>query len=134
MMRKLSLFAVALVVTIGASDWSSSSSAQEAKAKAKGRLPPYYAKVDVDDKQREAIYKIQASYDPKLDKLEEELKAMREKRDAELRDVLTKAQQKALDEAIEESKSKSKTKKMAEDKAEKAEKAEKTVEKKEKTK
>ena len=40
--------------------------AGEKKAKApRGRLPAYYAQV-VDEKQREAIYKIQQEYEPKI--------------------------------------------------------------------
>ncbi len=70
----------------------------------KGRLPAYYGKLEVDDKQKESIYKIQASYDAQIDKLTEELAALKTKRDGEIRAVLTKEQQKKLDAAIEEAK------------------------------
>jgi hypothetical protein len=67
-------------------------------------LPQYYGKLEVDDKQKESIYKIQASYEAQIDKLTEELAALKSKRDGEIRAVLTKEQQKKLDTTIDEAK------------------------------
>jgi hypothetical protein len=88
----------------GADEPKSKKSEAKEKAPVKGRLPQYYGKVDVDDKQKESIYKIQASYDAQIDKLTAELAELKSKRDAEVRAVLTKEQQKKLDAAIEEAK------------------------------
>jgi Spy/CpxP family protein refolding chaperone len=79
---------------------------REAKgADLKGRLPTYYAQIVTED-QRQRIYQIQASYDPKIDALKAELDALVAKRDAEIRDVLSPAQQRRLDARIAEAQAK----------------------------
>lgn len=88
----------------GADEAKSKKTEAKEKAPVKGRLPQYYSKAEVDDKQRETIYKLQADYDTKIDKLEAELADLKAKRDTEIRAVLTKDQQKKLDAAIEEAK------------------------------
>jgi hypothetical protein len=75
------------------------------KAAAKGRLPTYYAQIVTED-QRQRIYQIQASYDPKIDALAAELDALVAKRDGEIRDVLSPAQQRRLDARIAEAQAK----------------------------
>jgi hypothetical protein len=97
-------FALSGITANGADEAKSKKTEAKEKAPAKGRLPQYYGKVDVDDKQKESIYKIQADYDAQIDKLTAELAALKSKRDAEIRAVLTKDQQKKLDTVIEESK------------------------------
>jgi len=67
------------------------------------RLPPHYNKI-VDDTQKTKIYQIQDRYSDDIKKLMEQLDAIRAKRDKEIRDVLTPAQQKELDKVIAESK------------------------------
>jgi hypothetical protein len=79
----------------------------KAKAKAKGRLPPYYAQV-VDAKQREQIYAIQAKYKEQIDKLEAELKAANDKLKEEMEGVLSKEQKDKLGKLRDETKSKGK--------------------------
>jgi hypothetical protein len=64
--------------------------------KPKGRLPDHYAAV-VDDKQREEIYSIQATYAPQIEKLQAQLDAVQGKRNAEIRAVLTPEQQQKVD-------------------------------------
>jgi hypothetical protein len=66
--------------------------------KVKGRLPAYYKDV-VDDKQKEQIYSIQTKYNDQIKKLADEMKALTEKRDAEVAAVLT-AEQKAKVDAL----------------------------------
>jgi len=88
----------------GADETKSKKAETKEKAPAKGRLPQYYSKAEVDEKQKAQIYKIQADYDAQIDKLTAELAALKAKRDAEIRAVLTKEQQKKLDAAIEEAK------------------------------
>jgi hypothetical protein len=68
----------------------------------KGRLPAYYASI-VNDEQRQRIYQIQASYNPKIDALQAEIEALVARRDAEIRGVLTPDQQKRLDARMSES-------------------------------
>ena len=75
------------------------------KAAEKGRLPTYYAQIVTED-QRQRIYQIQASYDPKIDALQAELDALVGKRDAEIREVLSPAQQRRLDARISEAQAK----------------------------
>jgi hypothetical protein len=73
--------------------------AQEAKkAPAKGRLPAYFGDV-VDDAERQKIYDIQASYEPKIDKLEKELEALKDERDEKILKVLPAAKQKQVEAA-----------------------------------
>ncbi|MDX1965017.1 MAG: hypothetical protein SFX18_17860 [Pirellulales bacterium] len=87
----------------------------------KPRLPQYYSKLGIDEKQREAIYKLQADYQEEISKLEEQLKALKEKRDGEILEVLTAAQQKKLEELKQEAKDKSKEKAAEEKTTEKTE-------------
>lgn len=75
------------------------------KAAAKGRLPTYFAQIVTED-QRQRIYQIQANYDPKIDALQAELDALVAKRDAEIRDVLSPAQQRRLDARIADAQAK----------------------------
>ncbi|MGH7192205.1 MAG: hypothetical protein ACREJM_01585 [Candidatus Saccharimonadales bacterium] len=75
--------------------------AAKARAKPRGRLPAYYARV-VSGDQRDKIYAIQQSYEPKIAELQAQLKALTDKRDAEMEAVLTadqktKVQQLAAD-------------------------------------
>ncbi|HZZ73349.1 MAG TPA: hypothetical protein VFE24_13935 [Pirellulales bacterium] len=67
------------------------------------QLPPHYAKI-VDEKQREKIYAIQDSYAPDIKKIQEQLDAIKAKREAEIRGLLTAAQVKQLEAAIAASK------------------------------
>lgn len=74
----------------GANSAGDATAAAPAKTRAKprGRLPTYYGKV-VDPTQKEKIYKIQQSYEPKIADLNAQLQALRDKRDAEIDAVLT---------------------------------------------
>ena len=68
--------------------------------KAKGTLPANYGKLDLSATQKEEIYKLQAEYKQKTDKLREEIKKL----DAELAQkrgaVLTADQRKKLAEIV----------------------------------
>jgi hypothetical protein len=78
----------------------------KAKAEPKGRLPAFFSKIGIDDKQRESIYKVQKSYDAQIEKAEAELKAIKDKRDAEIHALLTKDQKKTLETLLEAAKAK----------------------------
>ena len=70
----------------------------------KGRhLPARYASV-VDEKQREEIYKIQEEYQPKIQALQEQLKALKKERDEKISAVLTAEQKKRVEEAAAKAK------------------------------
>jgi Spy/CpxP family protein refolding chaperone len=60
----------------------------------KGRLPSGWGKLGLTDLQRQAVYKVQAAYNSQISTLEA-------KRDAEMRKVLTTAQQNLLAEQAE---------------------------------
>lgn len=77
----------------GANSAGGTTAAAPAKTRAnpRGRLPTYYGKV-VDPIQKEKIYKIQQSYEPKIADLNAQLQALRDKRDAEIDAVLTAEQ------------------------------------------
>ena len=62
-----------------------------ARAKPRGRLPSYYGDV-VNQEQRDKIYAIQLKYESQLAALREQLKALVDKRDAEVAGVLTPEQ------------------------------------------
>jgi len=80
--------------------------AEEApRAKPAGRLPNYYAEV-VDKAQREAIYKIQQEYEPKLAELRRQLEALTKQRDEKIRAVLTPEQLKKVEQLQEEARKK----------------------------
>ena len=72
--------------------------AKAEKKAVKGRLPPYFAKAGISDVQRDKVYSIQAKYKPQIDKLEEELKALRAQEMTEVEGVLTAEQKTRLTE------------------------------------
>ncbi|HEX3656954.1 MAG TPA: hypothetical protein VHV55_14150 [Pirellulales bacterium] len=69
--------------------------AAKEKSKLKGRLPNYYSKV-VDGAQREKIQQIQQTYAPQIEQLQAQLKALNEKREAEINALLTPEQRTRL--------------------------------------
>ena len=82
---------------------------QVKKAPAKGRLPTYYAQI-VNEGQRQRIYQIQASFNPKIEALRAEIDALEAQRDAEIRAVLSPAQQQRLDARIAQAQAKKEAK------------------------
>ena len=72
-------------------DTATADAPAKTRAKPRGRLPVHYGKV-VDPTQKEKIYKIQKSYEPKIAELNVQLQALRDKRDAEIDAVLTAEQ------------------------------------------
>ncbi|MBS0202201.1 MAG: hypothetical protein JSS49_04815 [Planctomycetes bacterium] len=74
--------------------------------KPKGRLPANYGKLGLTDKQKTAIYGIQAKYESQLDDLQKQLDDLKAKRDAEVKTVLNDNQRKALDDLVAEAKAK----------------------------
>jgi len=66
--------------------------------KSSGRLPMYYAKVQITPEQREKILSIQKDFAAKIDPLRKQLDDLTKERDAKMAAVLTPEQQKQIDE------------------------------------
>ena len=67
--------------------------------KFRGRLPAYYRKAGISNKQRSTIYQIQISYREKIQALEKQLRELKAKQRAEVEAVLTEDQKKKVDES-----------------------------------
>lgn len=111
--RIMSAAALALAALVASAQVGSVSSlAQEKPAEAKvakkpeGRVPAFYGQVGISDEQRKKIYSIQGGYDEKIDALKKQIDDLEEKRDAEVKAVLSVDQQKRLVELQEASKKK----------------------------
>lgn len=70
------------------------------------RLPANYGKLGLTDAQRDKVYAINDKFEPQLDALEEQLKALRAKRTSETEAVLTVEQKKILKDITDEAKEK----------------------------
>lgn len=77
------------------------------RAKPRGRLPAYYARV-VTPQQRESIYKIQETYAEKLEALRAQLAELEAKMGEEIKAVLSPEQLKKVDEFAAEAKARTK--------------------------
>lgn len=69
---------------------------EAAADKAKGRLPNFYGKLGLNDEQKAKIYDVQAKHRPEVEKLEEQLKALKAKETTEIDAVLTAEQRTKL--------------------------------------
>lgn len=69
----------------------------------RGRLPAYYRQV-VTEEQRQAIYRIQAEYAPKIAALRAQLEALIAEQDAKIQAVLSPEQLKRIEQLREEAK------------------------------
>jgi len=78
---------------------------QPAAKKPSGRLPTYFAAV-VSQKQREAIYKLQADYEAQLEKLQAQIDALVVERDREVDALLSAEQLAEVNKKREEAKKK----------------------------
>ena len=79
--------------------------AKKERAKPRGRLPSYFARV-VTEKQREEIYGIQTAYAEQLDKLREQIVQLESKRDKEVDQVLSAEQLAQVKELRDQAKAK----------------------------
>ena len=62
------------------------------KGVAKSRLPNHFGKLDLTDKQRDDLQKIQDRLDPEIAQLQKKLQMLRDARQKELEGILTKDQ------------------------------------------
>ncbi len=83
----------------------------DAEKKDRKRLPNNYGKLGLSDAQKTKVYDAQAKYDDEIDKLEQQIVALKAKQDAECEAVLTAEQKSRLDELNQEAKAKKAAKK-----------------------
>ena len=108
--KKLVAFALAAFVLAASATAGWNAYSQEAgqpakttRAKPRGRLPSYYGDV-VTQEQRDKIYGIQATYEVQLAALRDQLKALVDKRDAEVEAVLSPEQKEQVKKLAAEAK------------------------------
>ncbi len=76
--------------------------AQDPAARLRGILPTYWKQLGLSDDQIQQVYKIQATYNEEIEKLEEQIKALKEKMSKERSAVLTKEQKERLEKIIKD--------------------------------
>jgi hypothetical protein len=89
----------------GADEGKPETKAKKERAEMRGPLPLYYRSV-VDGIQKEQMYKICDTYEPKLDELRKQMKALEDKRDAEMEALLRPDQKEKVKQLSEEAKQK----------------------------
>ena len=107
--RLLILVAGLLALTGGATELSGQEKGKkddpakkdEPAGKVKGQLPQGWGRIGLTDDQRQKVYKIHAKYNDQIDKLEAQIKELKDKRDKERYDVLSAEQKKRLKELSE---------------------------------
>ena len=67
----------------------------------KGQLPMNWSKLGLTDEQKDQVYKVQAKYNADIDKLEAQIKELKEKLSKERLDILTADQKKRYKEILE---------------------------------
>jgi membrane protein involved in colicin uptake len=85
----------------------------DAAKKVQNRLPNNFAKLSLTDEQKKKVFAVQGSYGPKIDDLEAQLQALKDKQQAEVEAVLTPDQLKKLGEIRAETKQKQEAAKAA---------------------
>lgn len=75
-----------------------------AEAKARGRVPPHFAKLDLTSDQKTRIYAIQDQYEDRIDDLLAQIEELRVQRDSEVESVLSAGQRTELKKYLEEAK------------------------------
>jgi len=98
--RLLTLVCGLFALTAGLTDLAAQDKKDE-PAKVKGQLPQGWGRIGLTDEQKQKVYKIHAKYNDQIDKLEAQIKELKEKRDQERYDVLTAEQKKRLKDASE---------------------------------
>lgn len=69
---------------------------KEPAPKLKGQLPAGWRKLGLSEEQIQKVYKVQADYRSRLDKLEEQVEMLKKQRQAEMEKVLSAAQKARL--------------------------------------
>ncbi len=74
------------------------------ETKIRGRVPPYYAKLDLTADQKTRIYAIQDQYDDRIDDLLTQIEELRVQRENEIESVLSAGQRTELKKLLDEAK------------------------------
>lgn len=98
------MLAVVLIIggLLNAQDTKDTKTTKEPATKLRGQLPQGWSKIGLSDKQKQQIYKTQSEYREKIDVLEQQIKELKEKQQAELVKLLTDEQKTRLKEIISE--------------------------------
>jgi hypothetical protein len=67
-------------------------------SRSRGRLPMFYSQLELDDEQRSKVHQIQERYQADVQNLQKQMEDARAERDKQLSALLSKGQQKKLDE------------------------------------
>lgn len=106
-MRQMSCGVVVVALVFGSAVvWS-----QDADKELKGRLPNNYGKLELSDKQKQAIYAVQKKHGDQIDALVRQVEELRQKRDNEIEAVLTAEQKEKLKSLTSETAKKTSAKK-----------------------
>jgi hypothetical protein len=73
---------------------------KDAKGLKSGKLPVYYSRLGLSDDQKKKIQEIQSEYLPKIQELEDQIKALKKKERAAVEEILTDAQRARLREIL----------------------------------
>src|SRR5687768_8361264 len=76
--------------------------AKDPAVKTKGTLPQNWSKLGLTDAQKTKVYSIQGKYKDEIEKLEEQIRELKEKQRKESLEVLTSEQKKRLEEILKE--------------------------------
>lgn len=103
---RLSVFLVGLLVVTGGlsgqekaakKDDPKETKKAEPTAKVRGQLPQNWGKLGLSDDQKQKVYSIQAKYGEEIDKLESQIRELKQKMAKERLEVLTADQKKKLE-------------------------------------
>jgi TolA-binding protein len=87
---------VVLIVLVGVcSPWAGGQDKTK-DAKQRGQLPANWGKLGLTDEQKQRVYKIQNSYRPKIDALQQKIDDLRESQRKDMESVLDNAQRSRL--------------------------------------
>jgi hypothetical protein len=99
-MVRFTVGAVVLAASVVASSWlvGADEKKPDDPVKVKGTLPAHWRQLGLSADQVQEVYKIQAKYNAKIDKLKAEIEALKSEEDTERYKVLTDEQKKRLKE------------------------------------
>jgi len=62
----------------------------------KARMPQYYSKLGLSDRQKKEVYKVRANYAAKIEELNKQIQALKDQEKADMEKLLTEAQRTQL--------------------------------------
>ncbi len=91
-MRTMYLGAIILFMALLTTTSTIGQDKKDPETKAKGVLPKFYKSLGLTDDQKQTIYKVQTSYNAKIDALQKQVKDLRAEEAAAIEKTLTKSQ------------------------------------------